>query len=129
MVKHWLKEHVLELILFFVISGIATPIFFLKDNDYLNKAVVDTSYEKCKPISTQFIKQNCYQKVWERYRDNYCPDYALNGNVDGCRQDMLSRMKGLRPASRFPLKFLIYLFLEFILGLYFFYLKEKWSSW
>lgn len=124
----WIKDHILEIVLFMVVSAIATPAFFFKDNDQAALAVQSRMFVKCKPISTQFIKQRCFDQVLEAKLEK-CPEFALNGNIEGCRKDMTDRYKGLRPKEKFPLKLLLYFFLEFVLGLYFFYLKEKWSSW
>lgn len=127
-VKEWVVDHLLEVFLFFIISAIATPTFFYNDNNFSYFAVNQRSFVKCNKISTQFIKQKCFDRVLEAKLEK-CPDFALNGNIDGCRRDMTARYKGLRPKEKFPLKLALYLFLEFVLGLYFFYLKEKWSSW
>lgn len=128
LVKAWVKEHLFEITIFFVISAIGTPVFFYKDNNLSYKATQERSFLVCKKISTQFIKQRCYDQVLE-LKLSKCPDFALNGNIEGCRTDMTSRYAGLRTKEKFPLKLLLYILLEGVLGLYFFYLKEKWSSW
>jgi len=126
--KEWAREHLLEMFLFVIIVSIATPTFFYKDNNYLYVAVSERSFVKCNKISAQFIKHRCFEKVLEN-KLSKCPDFALNGNVEGCRRDMTARYNGLRPKEKFPLKLALYLLLVFVLGFYFFYLKEKWSSW
>ncbi len=126
--KAWVKEHLLEMFLFIIITSIATPTFFYKDNNQMFTAVNARSFVKCNKISAQFIKQRCFEKVLETKLAK-CPDFALNGNIEGCKKDMTARYNGLKPKEKFPLKLALYLMLVFVLGLYFFYLKEKWSSW
>lgn len=127
-IKNWVKDHLFEITMFFVVSAIATPAFFFKDNNQLDTAVRRRSFNECKKISTQFIKQRCYKEVLHA-KVLKCPDFALNGNIEGCKRDMTARMKAVRPKSKFPLKLGLYFVLELILGSYFFYFKEKWSSW
>jgi len=125
--KRWFKENLVELALFLVLSVILTPAYFYNDNNFEARAIEFRSFDKCNKISTQYIKQRCYEKVWERYRD-YCPEIALSGNVKGCIRDMRARMKALRPKPKFPLKLSLFLLLEFLLGVYFFYFKKRWRS-
>lgn len=126
-IKIWIKEHLLEITLFFIISGVATPLFFYLDNEQSRLARVDGSFTKCNKISTQFIKKRCFSQIGED-KILKCPEYALNGNVVNCIRDMNSRMQGIRPKEKFPLKLSLYLLLEALLGSYFFYFKEKWSK-
>lgn len=125
-VKAWAKEHVLEITLFFVISGIATPIFFYLDNEQARLARTLGSFKKCEAISTQYIKARCFKQIGLDKIDK-CPDFALNGNIENCVRDMTARMEGMRPKEKFPLKLSLYILIEIILGAYFFYFKEKWS--
>lgn len=125
-VKAWVKDNLLEITLFFIISGICTPLFFYLDNDKSRLARELGHFTKCKKISTQFIKQRCFQQILED-KISKCPDYALNGNIENCKRDMKARMNGLKPKEKFPLKLSLYFLIEVLLGSYFFYFKEKWS--
>lgn len=125
-IKFWIKENLLEITLFFIISGICTPLYFYLDNEHSRIARNFGSFKKCDLISTQFIKQRCFEQILDD-KISKCPDYALNGNVENCIKDMRARMSGLRPKAKFPLKLCLYFLIEIFLGSYFFYFKEKWS--
>lgn len=125
-IKSWAKDHILEITLFFVISGIATPLFFYLDNEQSRIARNLGSFKKCSGISTQYIKARCYKQIGQDKIDK-CPDFALNGNIENCVRDMTARMEGYKPVEKFPLKLSLYFLLELCLGAYFFYFKEKWS--
>lgn len=125
-IKRWVKEHLLEITLFFVISGIGTPIYFYLDNQQANLARTLGSFQKCHKISTQFIKKRCFENIGQDKIDK-CPDFALNGNIENCVRDMKARVNGMRPVEKFPLRLYLYFLLEIILAAYFFYFKAKWS--
>ncbi|MFT6071123.1 MAG: hypothetical protein ACJAT2_002112 [Bacteriovoracaceae bacterium] len=125
-VKSWVKDNLLEITLFFIISGICTPLYFYLDNEKSRVARQDGNFRKCQKISTQFIKKRCFKRILDD-KISKCPDYALNGNVENCIRDMKARMKGFKPKEKFPLKLSLYFLIEILLGGYFFYFKEKWS--